>query len=228
MPTSTRASSRTQSAKVSHLPKGRPPRGEAGARRQERAEELLRAAAIVLARRGIRAVSMDALALELGIPKSVLYRYFPSREELVDAILRRVVDQLRELQSKPWRGLRNNLREVIAFARANPHGFLLIAKHCAVDPEFRAYFDEMHSSIVDFTDGMLERSSPSMAADPTLRKVCSHAVAGFMLDAVLWWIGHAGKERDEDFVRWARQSLDTLYRQWMPDSDWTPRRSKDG
>lgn len=226
MPASTRASSRTQSAKVSHLPKGRPPRGEAGARRQERAEELLRAAAIVLARRGIRAVSMDALALELGIPKSVLYRYFESREELVHAILRRIVDAFGELQARPWRGLRNNLRDVIAFARAHPNEFLLVAKHSAVDPQFRVYFDEMHSSVVDFTDGMLERSSPSMAADPTLRKVCSHAVAGFMLDAVLWWIGHASKERDEDFVRWARQSLDTLYRQWMPDSDWTPRRPR--
>jgi AcrR family transcriptional regulator len=153
-------------------------------------------------------------------------RYFESREELVHAILRRIVDAFGELQARPWRGLRNNLRDVIAFARAHPNEFLLVAKHSAVDPQFRVYFDEMHSSVVDFTDGMLERSSPSMAADPTLRKVCSHAVAGFMLDAVLWWIGHASKERDEDFVRWARQSLDTLYRQWMPDSDWTPRRPR--
>jgi|688.fasta_scaffold87674_2 AcrR family transcriptional regulator len=221
-------STKARSAKVTHLPKGRPPRDEAEARRRERADELLRAAAIVLARRGIRSTPIDALADELGIPKSVLYRYFDSREELVHTILRRFSDGLNELQSKPWRGLANNLREVIAMARANPSELLLLVKHCAADPVFRPYFDEVHSNIVAFTEGLLQRSSPSMAADATLRRLCSQAVAGFLLDAVLWWIENADTARDDDFVRWAVDSLDSLYRRWMPDADWTPRRSRNG
>ena len=80
-----------QTAKVTHLKKGRPPRDEAIARRQERSEELLRASAVVLERCGVRHTSMDALADQLGIPKTVLYRYFGSKDEIVRSILQRIL-----------------------------------------------------------------------------------------------------------------------------------------
>lgn len=202
------------SAKVSHLRKGRPPREEAGTRRRERADELLRAAAIVLARRGIRAASMDLIAEELGIPKSVLYRYFPSKEELVNAILRRARSQWLALQAGPWRGLSANLREVIALARDNPSELLLLVKHCAVDPELRPYFDELHQSIVELTDRLLARASPPMAVDATMRQLAAQSVAGFIIDAVLWWIEKGDPARDAEFYEWTWQSLATLYRHW--------------
>ena len=66
-----------------------------------------------------------------------------------------------------------------------------------------------------------------MAKDKVIRQLCSQAVTGFMIDAVLWWIENGDKKRDDDFFRWARQSLNTLYRQWMPDSNWRPSRRED-
>ena len=216
-----------KTAKVTHLKKGRPPRDEAIARRQERTDELLRASAVVLERYGVRQTSMDALAEQLGIPKTVLYRYFGSKDEIVRSILHRILNQWTELQTQPWRGLSHNLREVIALARANQSEFLLLARHSATDPDLRPFFESLHSSIVDRTDKLLELSSPSMAADSVIRQLCSQAVTGFMIDAVLWWLKNGDKKRDDDFFRWARQSLDTLYRQWMPDSDWRPNLSKD-
>jgi hypothetical protein len=51
-----------------------------------------------------------------------------------------------------------------------------------------------------------------------LRGLCAQAVAGFLIDAVLWWLEHGEPTRDEDFFRWARQSLGTLYASWMPDA----------
>jgi AcrR family transcriptional regulator len=222
----TRSTSR-QTAKVTHLQKGRPPREEANARRQERTDELLRASALVLARNGVRHTSMDALAEQLGIPKTVLYRYFGSKDESVRSILQRILNQWTELQSQRWRGLSHNLHEVIALARANQSEFLLLARHSATDPDLRPFFESLHSSIVDRTDKLLELSSPSMAKDKVIRQLCSQAVTGFMIDAVLWWIENGDKKRDDDFFRWARQSLNTLYRQWMPDSNWRPNRRED-
>ncbi len=208
------------SARVTHLRRGRPPREEAAARRLERSEELARAAALVLARQGVRATTMDSLAEALGVPKAVLYRYFPSKDELLHAIMRRISGLWRDLQAQPWRGLSRNLQDVITLARANPNEFQILARHCAVDPDLRVYYDDLHQSIVTRTAGLLARSSPSLAADDMMRGLCSQAVAGFLIDAVLWWVEHGESGRDDAFVKWARQSLDSLYRRWMPDAGW--------
>ena len=205
---------KVRSTKVAHLPAGRPPRGVANARRQEREYELLRAAAVVLARRGIRSTSMDALAEDLGIPKSVLYRYFSTREALLAAILGGFAAQMRALQSRPWRGLGRNLREVLLLARANRSEFLLITRHCPADPEYRCYFEELHTSIVERTDVLLKESSQSLAADATLRQLSSHATAGFLINAVLWWVEQGDAARDDDFVAWTRRAMDTMYAGW--------------
>jgi AcrR family transcriptional regulator len=217
-----------QTTKVTHLRKGRPPLEEANARRQERSDELLRACALVLARNGVRRTSMDALAEQLGIPKTVLYRYFGSKDEIVRVILQRFLNLWSDLQSKRWRGLSHNLHEVIDLARANQSEFLLLARHSAADPELRPFFECLHSSIVDRTDNLLEISSPSMANDKVIRQLCAHAVTGFMIDAILWWIENGENNRDDEFFRWARQSLKTLYREWMPDSNWHPKQSDNG
>lgn len=210
--------------RVTHLRRGRPRRDEAGERRIQRADELMRAAAMVFAERGPRSTTMDSLAEALGIPKAVLYRYFPSKDELLHTMLGRILDQWTAMHKRPWRGLSNNLREVIALARANPHELRLLVRNCETDPELRRYYDTLHSTIVRFTEELLAQASQGMAADPVIRTLSSQAVAGLMLHAVLWWIEHADPARDEDFLRWARESLNSLYRRWMPDADWSQRR----
>ena len=54
----------------------------------ERATELLRL-------RGCRALTMEALARELGVSKKTLYGVVPSKEALVEAMVRRIVSELR-------------------------------------------------------------------------------------------------------------------------------------
>jgi AcrR family transcriptional regulator len=216
---------KARSAKVAHLPAGRPPRGVADARRQEREDELLRAAAVVLARRGVRSTSMDALADDMGIPKSVLYRYFGTREALLAAILGGFAAQMRALQSRPWRGLGRNLREVVALARANRSEFLLITRHCPADPEYRCYFEDLHTSIVERTDVLLKESSHALSNDATLRQLSSHATAGFLIDAVLWWVEQGDAARDDDFVAWTRRAMDTMYAGWQARPEMRPTRA---
>jgi AcrR family transcriptional regulator len=202
-------------ALVSHRRRGRPPREEAATRRQARVDELARAAAIVLAQQGVRGTTMDTLAVALGIPKQVLYRHFSSKDELIHTILQRMSALWRELQSRPWKGLGRNLREVISLARANPNELKILVRHCASDPELRHYFDALHSGIVKKTDDLLAETNPRLAQDTMLRGLCAHAVAGFLIDGVFWWIEHGEAERDESFLAWAKQSLASLYDRWM-------------
>jgi hypothetical protein len=53
-----------------------------------------------------------------------------------------------------------------------------------------------------------------MAVDATMRQLAAQAVAGFIIDAVLWWIEQGDPARDAEFYEWAWQSLATLYRHW--------------
>lgn len=64
------------------------PSNAAHVRILERATELLR-------RHGCRALTMDALARELGVSKKTLYAVVPSKEALVEAMILRFVAELR-------------------------------------------------------------------------------------------------------------------------------------
>ena len=57
--------------------------------REERAEQILDAAVALLVRDGFAALTMDRLAGEAGIAKSVVYAIFGSREGLLDALVAR-------------------------------------------------------------------------------------------------------------------------------------------
>jgi hypothetical protein len=91
----------------------------------------------------------------------------------------------------------------------------ILVRHCAIDPELRHYFDALHAGIVNRTEDLLAEANPRLAQDAMLRGLCAQAVAGFLIDAVLWWIEHGETERDEIFLVWAKQSLSTLYSRWM-------------
>ncbi len=53
-------------------------------------ERILRAAELCVRRWGLRRVSMNDVALEAGVSRGSVYRYFPDREALVQAVLEQV------------------------------------------------------------------------------------------------------------------------------------------
>jgi len=63
-------------------------------RKQQRRDEILRAASAVLARDGFDATSLNAIAVEAGMVKSNIYRYFESREEILLRLMLRDLDDL--------------------------------------------------------------------------------------------------------------------------------------
>jgi AcrR family transcriptional regulator len=75
--------------------------------KESRRPEILDAALAVAAERGIDGVSMRAVAQRLGLTPMALYGYFRSKDELLDAVLGRL---LAEIPPSPA-GL--NWREVI-------------------------------------------------------------------------------------------------------------------
>src|SRR5690242_16363314 len=60
--------------------------------RQERADLILHAAEEVFIEKGFALSSIDEIAARVGIAKSTVYLYFPSKEELVLALFERQLD----------------------------------------------------------------------------------------------------------------------------------------
>lgn len=101
--------------------------------RAELTQEIKAAARRQLAVNGAEQLSLRAVARELGMVSSALYRYFPSRDELLTALIIDAYDALGAAAEKAdrqeqdlrarWLGV---CRAVRAWALAHPHEYALI------------------------------------------------------------------------------------------------------
>lgn len=99
-----------------------------GVREQNRADvtaRILVAARNEIQERGGVGLSMRAVAREVGVSSSAVYRYFPTREALITAM---IVESYGNLEAAlaphaMWASLAHAVRD---WARANPHEFQLI------------------------------------------------------------------------------------------------------
>src|SRR5262245_52309752 len=115
------------------------PNASQTARQRARAEltrEIKEAARRQLAETGAPQLSLRAVARELGLVSSALYRYFPSRDDLLTALIIDAYDSLGEAAEAaaaeanstggPRSGWRAVCHAVRDWARANPHEYALI------------------------------------------------------------------------------------------------------
>jgi AcrR family transcriptional regulator len=112
------------------------PRTARARARAELTQEIKAAARRQLAEHGAQQLSLRAVSRELGMASSALYRYFPSRDDLLTALIvdaynavgERVEDAVRTVDATSgprarWRALCDAVR---AWARAHPHEYALI------------------------------------------------------------------------------------------------------
>jgi AcrR family transcriptional regulator len=90
---------------------------------------------------GIGAATMRAVAERLGVRSMSLYRYVQDRDELFDAVVERIVNELAddpEVQMRPAEGWRPYLTAmahgVRRYALAHPHAFPLVATRSPAAP----------------------------------------------------------------------------------------------
>ena len=97
-------------------------------------DRIVTAALELVDEQGIGAGTMRAVASRLGVRSMSLYRYVQDRDELYDAVVERIVNELAddpEVQLRPVEGWRPYLmgmaHGVRRYARAHPHAFPLVA-----------------------------------------------------------------------------------------------------
>src|SRR5690242_3867015 len=102
---------------------------------------------------------MEEIAAAAGVSKLLLYRDFAGKRELYQAVLERTLARIAEhVVSDP--GKSAALRELIAAARSDPHGFVLAFRHAAREPEFAGYVADLHRRSVESSEAILRRIEP--------------------------------------------------------------------
>jgi AcrR family transcriptional regulator len=95
----------------------------------ERTEAAIRAAAeTLIARHGYEAVSMRQLAMEVGVQAAALYRYFPTKEDLLFTLMRAHMQQLAEAWETTRPATDDPARRLAAFV-ANHIRFHVMRRH---------------------------------------------------------------------------------------------------
>jgi len=118
----------------------RKPRADA----QRNRERVLEAAKAVFSVGGAEA-SLEAVARQAGVGIGTLYRHFPTRDDLFEAVYRREVEQLAELaeelksESSPVEALRRWLRSTVQFVATKKGMMAALAIVMNANSELAAY-----------------------------------------------------------------------------------------
>lgn len=110
-------------------------------------DRLLQAAKTVFSAGGAEA-SLEAVAREAGVGIGTLYRHFPTREALFEAVYRREVDQLADMaaqlkdEAAPAEALRRWLRAGVEFIATKKGMVAALALAVQRDSELAAYSSE--------------------------------------------------------------------------------------
>jgi AcrR family transcriptional regulator len=126
---------------------GRPPgrvAGRAGSAREPLTRERIADAALrLIDGDGLDALSMRKLGTELGVEAMALYHHFPSKGDLLDAVMDRLLldmDLPARDAMEPLARLRQALRSYRHLAIAHPHAFpLLVGRRFNTDAAFALY-----------------------------------------------------------------------------------------
>ncbi|MDF7774799.1 helix-turn-helix domain containing protein [Sphingomonas sp. AOB5] len=184
------------------------------AHRVKRRVQLLRAAADVLEQRGLRQATMDQVATQAGVSKVILYRYFKSKDGLVDAVLEEVVEAILEADREEAAWWTDRIRRTLPVARAHAAAMKLLVRHAAHDPIFGVHLERLTAALVE---AVIERETEILGPEPSApgpAMIMAEAVTAFMLDSYVRWIEQGDAARDDQFVEWITKSVRSIVYHW--------------
>jgi AcrR family transcriptional regulator len=166
-----------------------------GGRREQTTQRILDGAAAAFAKGGYAATSMAGIAVAAGVSKLLLYRDFAGKRELYQAVLERTLSRIEG--RVPARASNESLRELIATARADPDGFVLVFRHAAREPEFADFVAGHLRRHVEVSQQLLRTIEP----DPALRRWAAQMTVTITYQAIIAWLEHGDPRRDEEFYQ---------------------------
>ena len=205
------------SAKTGQGP--RPAGDRNGPRRDVLTVEVLGKAAALFAARGFAATSLQDIANEIGLSRTSMYYYFPSKEALLDALIRGVTQRTTSIFAEVEGGTQRTHAERLAEAAqqlvmwvTDPHThFKLVDRSERELPEdLGRVHRETKRRVLSRMTEMIEEGSRSGEFRAVNARVAAFAILG-MCNWTAWWFSPDGdltrKEVAEEVANLAVESV---------------------
>ena len=155
---------------------------------EQRRETIVARAADLFARQGFRGASVSDLALACETSKSLIYHYYPSKEDVLYAVmashLDQLVDDVREAMAEGGEPAALLARLVHAFMRhyvgAASRQKVLLNELGSLPDDRRQAIVAKQRGLVDAVEGLLRRLDPALAHDPARARVKTMLLFGMI------------------------------------------------
>lgn len=180
--------------------------------RDERREQIQRAAAKAFAREGFVATSIDDVASEAGITRAIVYRHFDSKESLYRSVLESVSQRLgEEFQRRlaaPQSGV--TIATHLTVAREDPDGYRLLWEHSPREPRFADYVEDFQARSVRSTARLFD----GRIVDDAKRRWAARQTLSMIVSSVLLWLDEGEPGDDATFLVFATEGLFATINSW--------------
>ena len=180
--------------------------------RDERREQIQRAAAAAFSREGFVATSLDDVAAEAGITRAIVYRHFDSKESLYRAVLEGVSARLGEEFQRRLAAPQSGVTIVthLTVAREDPDGYRLLWEHSPREPRFADYVEDFQHRSIRSTARLFE----GRIASERKREWAARQTLSMIVSSVLLWLEVGDPADDAEFLNFATEGLFAAVRSW--------------
>lgn len=166
---------------------------------EQRREAIMETAARLYARRGFLGASVSEIAAACKTSKSLIYHYYPSKEDILfdvmDSHVQSLVEAAREIEigSAP---AEERIREIAVvlmklYAGAEPNQKVLLNELGNLPEERRQIIVEHQRQLLDIMDRLLLEARPDLADDKPRRRALTMMLFG-MLNFTHTWLNQSG------------------------------------
>ncbi|WP_168075311.1 TetR/AcrR family transcriptional regulator [Caulobacter sp. SSI4214] len=167
------------------VPRGRPGLPKPRVDKAARGQAVLDAAIEVFADKGLQAATMQDVADRLGVAKILIYRLYPSRQSLIDALFGDLLARIEASADQPWGGYGSSIARLVEMSRAtHPKLALLLLRDARGAPEAAAWREALETLLTRLIEPFV---APPPGASETARLTCRHAARTFMPFVIEAW-----------------------------------------
>lgn len=182
--------------------RGRPGQPKPRVDKAARGLAVLEAAVEVFAEKGLQVATMQDVADRMGVAKILIYRLYPSRQSIIDALFGDILARIEADAGRPWGGYGSSIARLVELSRGNPKLALLLLRDARGAPEALAWREALETLLTRLIEPFV---APPEDASDAQRATCRHAARTFMPFVIEAWA--AGVEEtdgmdDATRIRW--------------------------
>ncbi|MFC3963249.1 TetR/AcrR family transcriptional regulator [Nocardia jiangsuensis] len=167
----------------------------------DRREELVDGTLAAVRVRGSTA-GMDEIAAEIGVSKTVLYRYFSDKNDLVRATMQRFIETTLmpkvygaiSLDADEYQLVRSALAEYVGTVDEDPEVYRFIMGNGSADQSSLAEFERLFAEVVA---AVITERATEKGIDTEGAMLWSYVLVGGIQLATHWWTTHKTMDRDQ-------------------------------